>query len=66
MRRTSRTSGQEKEFHSQVKTFNGLAQVLLQSTKEAGNATLTVESEGLEPMTYAVSCIRVNYNIKKE
>ena len=50
----------------QVKTFNGLAQVLLQSTKEAGNATLTVESEGLEPMTYAVSCIRVNYNIKKE
>ena len=42
----------------QVKTFNGLAQVLLQSTKESGNATLTVEGEGLEPMTYSISCTR--------
>lgn len=31
-----------------VKTFNGLAQVLLQSTDKTGEATLTVESEGLE------------------
>lgn len=29
----------------QVKSFNGLAQVLLQSTHEAGKATLTVEDE---------------------
>lgn len=31
----------------QVKAFNGLAQVLLQSTGEAGEATLTVVSENL-------------------
>ena len=31
----------------QVKTFNGLAQVLLQSTGEVGEATLTVVSENL-------------------
>ncbi|MCO7111600.1 hypothetical protein NIB75_00355 [Bacteroides uniformis] len=30
-----------------VKAFNGLAQVLLQSTGEAGEATLTVVSENL-------------------
>ena len=42
----------------QVKTFNGLAQVLLQSTGDKGTATLTVEGEGLEPMTYTVACAR--------
>ena len=42
----------------QVKTFNGLAQILLQSTKEAGNATLTVKGERLEPITYNISCAR--------
>jgi beta-galactosidase len=31
----------------QVKAFNGLAQVLLQSTGEAGEATLTVVSENM-------------------
>jgi len=31
----------------QVKAFNGLAQVLLQSTGKAGEATLTVVSENL-------------------
>lgn len=38
-------SGDGKEF--EVMTFNGLAQVLLQSEKEAGPATLTVKSEGM-------------------
>ena len=32
----------------EVDSFNGLAQVLLQSTREAGKATLTVEGEGLQ------------------
>ena len=32
-----------------VKAFNGLAQVLLQSTREAGPATLTVQAEGISP-----------------
>ena len=49
----------------QVKTFNGLAQVLLQSMDAEGTATLTVEGEGLavegeglEPAVYTVSCVR--------
>ncbi|MCD8093441.1 MAG: DUF4982 domain-containing protein [Bacteroides sp.] len=37
-----------------VKAFNGLAQILLQSTGEAGEATLTVESEGLPAATYSL------------
>lgn len=32
----------------QVKSFNGLAQILLQSTRESGKATLTVEAEGMK------------------
>ena len=35
----------------QVRAFNGLAQVLLQSTGDAGEATLTVEGDGLQPAT---------------
>ncbi|MDO4165216.1 MAG: beta-galactosidase GalA [Bacteroides sp.] len=37
-----------------VKAFNGLAQVLLQSTAEAGTGTLTVSGEGLEDATYSI------------
>ncbi|WP_418698665.1 beta-galactosidase GalA [Bacteroides sp.] len=37
-----------------MKAFNGLAQILLQSTGEAGEATLTVESEGLPAATYSL------------
>ena len=37
-----------------VKAFNGLAQILLQSTGEAGEATLTVESEDLPAATYSL------------
>lgn len=36
----------------QVKAFNGLAQVLLQSNGEVGEATLTVEADGLPTTTY--------------
>ena len=38
-----------------VRTFNGLAQVLLQSTKEAGKATLTVEGEGIGTSSYTIT-----------
>ena len=38
----------------QVKTFNGLAQILLQSTNEKGTAVLSVESEGTEVSTYTI------------
>ena len=34
----------------EMKSFNGLAQVLLQSTKETGEAILTIEAEGMEPV----------------
>lgn len=33
-----------------VKAFNGLAQILLQSTCEAGEATLTVQADGMQPV----------------
>ena len=39
----------------QVKSFNGLAQVLLQSTREAGTATLTVEGEGLKTTSFSIN-----------
>ena len=39
----------------QVKSFNGLAQVLLQSTREAGMATLTVEGEGLKTTSFSIN-----------
>lgn len=39
-----------------LKAFNGLAQVLLQSTGEAGQATLTVQSaDGIRPATITVN-----------
>lgn len=41
-----------RTFH--VKAFNGLAQILLQSTREAGEATLTVQGQGLAPVTYTL------------
>ena len=45
-----------------LKAFNGLAQVLLQSTGEAGQATLTVQSaDGIRPAT-----ITVNTGCKKD
>ena len=34
-----------------VKTFNGLAQVLLQSSGAKGPATLTLEADGIAPFT---------------
>ena len=37
-----------------VKTFNGLAQILLQATRESGTATLTVEGEGLKTAVLVV------------
>lgn len=42
----------------QVKAFNGLAQILLQSTGEAGVATLTVRSGHLPETTYTLKTIR--------
>ena len=38
----------------QVKTFNGLAQILLQSTGEAGEATLSVEGKDIKSATYTI------------
>ena len=35
----------------EVDSFNGLAQVLIQSTKEAGNITLTISGEGIASAT---------------
>jgi beta-galactosidase len=35
-----------------MKTFNGLAQVLLQSNGEAGEATLTIGADNLPVTTY--------------
>ena len=38
----------------QVPSFNGLAQVLLQSTHESGEATLTVQADGMPAATLAL------------
>ena len=38
----------------QVRTFNGLAQILLQSTHESGEATLTVEGQSLPASSISV------------
>ncbi len=38
----------------QVRSFNGLAQVLLQSTHESGEATLTVQADGMPASTLAL------------
>lgn len=38
----------------QVKTFNGLAQILLQSTGEAGKATISVKGENINASTYTI------------
>lgn len=40
-----------------VKAFNGLAQVLLQSRGEAGEAVLTVQAEDIAPKSYAISVV---------
>ena len=40
----------------QVKTFNGLAQILLQSNGEEGTATLSVEGEDIKASTYTIIC----------
>lgn len=40
-----------------VKSFNGLAQVLLQSTNEAGQCTLTVSGKCLRTATYTVTTV---------
>ena len=40
----------------QVKAFNGLAQILLQSTKENGKAVLTVEGDGFKQESYTIEC----------
>ena len=42
--------------HYQVKSFNGLAQILLQSDTQKGTATLTVEGEGLAGTSYTIEC----------
>jgi beta-galactosidase len=36
------------------KTFNGLAQILIRTTKQAGVITLTATSEGLTPATIEI------------
>lgn len=41
-----------------VKAFNGLAQILLQSTCEAGEATLTVQADGMQPVIYTLGVQR--------
>lgn len=41
----------------EVKTFNGLAQILLQSTHESGTATLSVEGDNLKRMTLSVEVL---------
>lgn len=38
-----------------VKAFNGLAQVLLQSTGEVGNAKLTVHAEGFQETSFKLN-----------
>lgn len=40
--------------HYEVNSFNGLAQVLLQSTKQVGEAYLTVEGEGISSVTLPI------------
>lgn len=40
----------------QVRSFNGLAQILLQSTGTAGSATITVNGEGVAPSSHTVDC----------
>jgi len=35
--------------------FNGLAQVLVQSTREAGEIKLTASAEGLQPATTTIT-----------
>lgn len=42
----------------QVKAFNGLAQVLLQSNGEAGEATLTIEADNLPATTYQLKTVK--------
>ncbi len=39
-----------------VNSFNGLAQILLQSQGAAGNARLTVSGDGLKPATITLNC----------
>ena len=39
----------------EVDSFNGLAQVLIQSTKEAGNITLTISGEGIASATIHIN-----------
>lgn len=40
-----------------VKTFNGLAQILLQSTGESGEATLQIQGNGLPAQTCRLTCL---------
>lgn len=47
------TDGVGKDFT--VRTFNGLAQILLQSEGEAGTGTLTVSSDGLPSETMSIN-----------
>ncbi len=42
-------NGNDKEF--EVMTFNGLAQVLVQAEGNTGNGSLTVEAEGMQPVS---------------
>ncbi len=48
-------NGNDKEF--EVKTFNGLAQILLQSEKAPGTATLTVTADGIPAATIPIEII---------
>ena len=57
-RDTERPADPESRTY-QVKTFNGMAQVLLQSSgKEAAPATLTISGEGMSPATVTVTTVR--------
>lgn len=50
------TDRNARTYH--VKTFNGLAQILLQSDGGTGTATLTVEGEGIGASTREITCAR--------
>ncbi len=48
-------NGNDKEF--EVATFNGLAQILLQSEKAPGTATLTVTADGIPAATIPIQTL---------
>jgi len=47
--------GEPTEAHWQRSTFNGLAQVIVQSDKQPGEIKLTASADGLQPATVTIS-----------